>query len=121
METMPMPAHVVETTPGTHDMSALEASFGTPSAEAQLDMVNIDAHAAQEQEDIQLAVGFNPVLLGMFLRAEQGSEFAKNLEKAMMIDMIVNNAVAYNIVTPYDVEMTHRREEERKKKEAVLA
>lgn len=76
----------------------------------------MDAVAEQAEEEMTPVVGFNSDLMMMYLRATPGSEFAKNIEKAMMVDFVVNNAVAYNLMpSPYEQAVVHKEEEKKKK------
>jgi hypothetical protein len=109
---------VIETRPGTLDMSAQEASFGVPSVESQIDVIGMGATANHAEEDFQPVAGFDPVLLATFLRAAPGSEFAKNIEKAMIADFVVNNAVAYNLIpSHYEQTMINKQHEDKEAKE----
>jgi|GEM_PF-3587820 len=101
------------------DMTEFEFA---PSAEAQADLASMEA-----QEDLQPVVGFNQDLMMLYLRATPGSEFAKNIENAMMADFVVNNAVAYGLVSAYEDQIDRMRDfddeevEKKNSKEKVLA
>jgi hypothetical protein len=121
-EMTPARLPLAEQMPGTLDMTVEEARFGVPSTEAQIDMIGMDIAAGHAEDEMTPVVGFNQDLMMMYLRAAPGSEFAKNLEKAMMVDFVVNNAVAYNLMSsPYEQAIIEKEEGKKKKKETVNA
>ena len=106
-----MQAPIIETQPGTLDMSAMEANFNAPLPEAQADITNAHVTAAEGgEDDFQQVVGFDPTLMAAFLRVTPGSEAAKNIERAMFADFVINNAVAYNLIpSTYEETMDRKR------------
>lgn len=95
LEAMP----VIETQPGTIDMTEFEAQINNAQAVQAAGEVAVHTQVTMEDEaEVEMVVGFNPNLLAMFLRATPGSELSNNLANLMVADMVVNNAVAYGLV-----------------------
>lgn len=75
---------------------------------------------AQEQECVPV-VGFNKDLMMLYLQAAPGSVFAKNVEKAMMADFVVNNAMAYNLISmPYERAIIEHEEKKKEEEKSLL-
>jgi hypothetical protein len=106
------------------DMQPFEFEV-SPQAQADLATMNGQQSVAElapiaQEDEVQMVVGFNPDLVALYVRAEPGSEFAKQLEMAMMADLVVNNAVAYGLIGSEATEDYARQAREEEKKEEVL-